>query len=393
MQQQLFITCPKYISPYLSEELTELGYPTHNTQTAGVFVEATMQDVMRLNLRLSCAHRVLLLVDEFIANSPEELYRRALKCSWEEYIPLDGYFSVISSVDHPSITNTQYAQQKLKDAIADRMRQKFGRRPDSGSKTDKSVVYLYWHKEKCSVYVDTSGTPISRRGYRMLSHIAPLNEILGAAIVRATAWDRNSAFINPMCGSGTLAIEAALWATNTPSQFLRDNFGFMHLQNYKESSWTEVRAVEMKKRNLTWDGKIIASDSHSSAVMATRKNTQAAGLQDIIDIRMLDFRKTPMPEGPGVVVLNPEYGERMGSSTELERVYEGIGDWFKEKCEDKRGYVFSGSMPLLKHIGLKSSRRIPFYNADIECRLVEYELYKGSRKQKAPVEGEAGGGD
>ncbi len=393
MQQSryhLFLTCPKYISPYLSQELEELGYSERREVVSGVELEGSMHDVMRLNLLLRCAHRVLVRVADFFAYDPDDLYRKALKVDWEEWIEADGYVSVISSVDHPTITNTQFAQLKLKDAIADRIRQKFGRRPDSGPRNDRTVVYLYWHGENCSIYIDSSGVPISRRGYRVMSATAPLNEILAAAMIRATRWDRQMPFINPMCGSGTLSIEAALLASGTPSQMLRDNFGFMHIRPFNKAEWTALREVEMSKRNKAWKGSIVASDRNSSAVMATRRNAQTAEVMDFIDVRMLDFRKTPIEEGPGVVILNPEYGERMGGNEELNAVYASIGDWFKERCGAKHGYVFSANMEALKSIGLKASRRIPFFNADLECRLVEFELYSGSRKQRSS-EGESNG--
>lgn len=380
MTSDLFITTPKLLTSYLDAELAELGYEQRETSLAGIRIRGTFSDAMRCNLLLRCAHRVLYPLLTFRAETAEDLYARALEYAWEDVVDVDGYFSIVSSVDNPTIHNTQYAHVKLKDAIADRMRKRYGRRPDSGPRTDATVFFLYWKGSECSVYLDTSGTPLSRRGYRVMSHEAPLSEVLGAAIVKATKWNAEEVFVNPMCGSGTFGIEAALAGTNTPSQILRSGFGFMHCRMYDAKEWQRIRseavAAARKDVRLT----IVCSDKSASAIQATRKNATTAGMLDFMDVRMGDFRQTVVPEGSGVVLLNPEYGERMGTAGQLESVYESIGDWFKKSCTGKRAYVFTGNLDLGKRVGLRPSRKIPFYNADIECRLYEYLMYEGTKR-------------
>ena len=325
-----------------------------------------------------------------MATSAEDVYDHAVRFAWEDVLPVDGYFSVVSSVDTPSIRNSQYANVKLKDAVVDRLRRVYGKRPDTGPLTNAAVLFLYWKQSSCIVYLDTSGVPLSRRGYRVISQQAPLNEVLAAAIVKASRWTPDEVFVNPMCGSGTLAIEAALAGTNTPSQFLRTNFGFMHTRLFDGKSWNEMRSTSMaavSKRPLS----IIATDHKVSAVHATRKNATAAGILDMMDVRVSEFRATPVPEGTGVVILNPEYGERMGAISHLEELYSQIGDWFKKSCTGKRAYVFTGNVDLAKKVGLRTSRRIPMYNGDIECRLCEYEMYQGTKRvSEAPTSDTAG---
>jgi putative N6-adenine-specific DNA methylase len=266
----------------------------------------------------------------------------------------------------------------------DRIKEKCGQRPDSGPDQDRTVVNLYWKKGVCSLYLDTSGEPLSRRGYRKVSMEAPMQETLAAAVIMATGWKGDGHFINPMCGSGTLAIEAALTALNMPPGALRDNFGFMHLKGFKKAFWNELRAQAKREAKKTLQCRIIATDRRKEVVEAARKNAFTAGVQHLIEFSLCDYSETSIPGGKGIVILNPEYGERMGRIKELEGVYRGIGDFFKQRCKGFRGYLFTGNLDLAKKIGLKTKRRIPFFNGGIECRLLEYELYEGSRERKKP---------
>jgi putative N6-adenine-specific DNA methylase len=244
------------------------------------------------------------------------------------------------------------------------------------------VVHLYWKDEQAAIYLDTSGEPLSRRGYRKIPLAAPMQETLAAAVVLATGWDGSRNFINPMCGSGTLAIEAALIALHRAPGLLRDNFGFMHIKGWNERLWGELREKAKKEARTSLPGRIITTDINPAAVEAARKNAATAGVEHLIEFGVCDYADTPVPEGVGVIVLNPEYGERMGEVAKLEGVYKGIGDFFKQKCLGYTGYVFTGNPALAKKVGLKPNRSLPFFNSGIECRLLEYELYEGTRKVK-----------
>jgi putative N6-adenine-specific DNA methylase len=202
-------------------------------------------------------------------------------------------------------------------------------------------------------------------------------------VVLATGWKDNGNFINPMCGSGTLAIEAALIALNRAPGLLRSNYGLMHLKGFNEPSWNVMRKKIKALTKNSLKGKIIATDIRQEAVEAAKKNAATAGVEHWIEFGVCDFSETPVPEGGGVVILNPEYGERLGKVEELNETYKGIGDYFKKKCKGYRGYIFTGNLDLLKKVGLKTRRRIPFFNSNIECRLFEYDLYEGSKKKKS----------
>jgi putative N6-adenine-specific DNA methylase len=381
---KILITCPKGIPSLLKQELLSLGFPVISEQIAGVETAGTFDDTLQFNLRVRTGHRVLFLVQEFTANNPDDLYQSLSGLSWEDFIPEDGYLCVTSSVATQSISDSRFATLRCKDAIVDRVRAKQGRRPDSGPQRDRSVVHLHWKDDRVSVYLDTSGEPLSRRGYRKIPLGAPMQETLAAAVVLATGWDGSTSFINPMCGSGTLAIEAALIGLNRAPGLLRNNFGFMHIKGFKESLWNDLREKAKQDARKRVPGKIIATDSNPDAVVAARKNAATAGVEHLIEFGVCNFSETTVPDGGGVVVLNPEYGERMGEVKHLTGIYNGIGDYFKQKCKGCRGYVFTGNSLLAKQVKLKPAKTLQFYNSGIECRLLEYDLYEGSRKYRKP---------
>jgi len=380
-KSKILITCAKGIPPFLKQELLALGFPILSESIAGIDTEGALDDAQRLNLHLRTAHRVLFVLKEFEANDADALYRELSRIAWEELIPADGYVCVTSSVETPAIRDTRFASLRCKDAIVDRIKDKRGTRPDSGPERGRSVVHLYWKDSRCTVYLDTSGESLSRRGYRKIPLAAPMQETLAAAVVLATNWQGGGSFVNPMCGSGTLAIEAALIALDRAPGLLRGNFGFMHVPRYNETLWQELREGARKRSKKELSGRIIATDIDPAAIDAAKKNAATAGVEHLILFQVCDFAETPAPEGGGVVVMNPEYGERMGDVSRLETVYKGIGDFLKQKCGGYRGYVFTGSPSLAKKVSLKPKRSIPFWNSGIECRLLEYELYEGSRKK------------
>jgi 23S rRNA G2445 N2-methylase RlmL len=379
-KSRIVVTCAKGVTPFLKQEVLSLGFPVLSEGRAEVETEGTMVDTLRLNLLIRTGQRVLFLLDKFSVKTPVDLYRRILQIRWEDYILEEGYFSVTSSVYNPSIQDSRYPNVKCKDAVVDRIKMKRGRRPDTGPERDRAVIHLYWRGNLGQVYLDTSGEPLSKRGYRMIPLRAPMQETLAAAVVWATGWIGNGNFINPMCGSGTLAIEAALMGLGRAPGLLRNNYGFMHLKGFDESSWKILRRKVRAEAKDRVDGRMLATDISQQAVEAAKKNAMTAGVERFVEFGVCDFSETPVPDRGGVVVLNPEYGERMGETEGLGKTYRGIGDFLKKKCQGYRGYVLTGNLDLAKKVGLRTRRRILFYNGPIECRLLEYDLYEGSRK-------------
>ncbi len=393
LNSKILITCPKGIPPFLKQELIDEDFPVLSENIAGVETEGSLDDAMRLNLSLRTGHRVLFALKEFPARNADELYHAVHDIAWEQHIPEDGYLCITSSVENPTIKDSRFASLKCKDAIVDRIKETCGKRPDSGPERDRSVVHLYWKEDRCSVYLDTTGEPLSRRGYRKIPLDAPMQETLAAAVVLATGWNGAGNFINPMCGSGTLAIEAALIGLDRAPGLLRSNFGFMHLKGFNEALWNELRKIERNKTNKNLPGKIIATDISPHAVEAARKNATTAGVERFIEFHVCNFSDTPLPGNSGIIVMNPEYGERMGEIQKLEATYKDIGDYLKQKCGGLAGYVFTGSPGLAKKVSLKPRKTFQFFNSGIECRLLEYELYAGTRKIKKPKPGNHPFGD
>jgi 23S rRNA G2445 N2-methylase RlmL len=378
-KRRILITCAKGAAAFLGAELAALDYPVLSSEGTGVATEGTTADAMRLNLFVRTGQRVLLLLREFGAADPGELYRGISAIAWEKYIGVEGYVSVASQVDHPAVSDSRYVNLKAKDAIVDRIRERFGKRPDSGPERDRTVVSIYWKGGRCSVYLDTSGEPLSKRGYRKIPLKAPMQEALAASVVMAAGWNGTGNFINPMCGSGTLAIEAALVGIGRASGLSRRNFGFMHLKGFDRDLWNGMRAEAEKGVAKGLNGRIIATDANPAAVDAAIQNARAAGVDHVIEFSVCDFADTAVPGDGGIVLLNPEYGERMGEVKVLEETYRGIGDFFKKKCGGYTGYIFTGNLGLAKKVGLRTKRRLTFFNGGIECRLLEYELYEGTR--------------
>ena len=285
-KHRLVVTCAKGILPYLKQEILALGFPILGESVAGVETEGAFEDTLKLNLHLRTGQRVLFLLDDFKAANGEDLYRRLSGIPWEEYLFPDQYLCVTSSVDNPTIRDTRYANLKAKDAIVDRLRAKTGRRPDSGPERTGAVVDLFWRDSSCRVYLDTSGEPLSHRGYRKIPLQAPMQETLGAATLLATGWKGDGNLINPMCGSGTLAIEAALQAQGRAPGLLRSQYGFLHLKDADTTLWQHIRSETraLPKQKLT--GRIIASDNRPEAVEAARQNARTAGVEHLIEFHV-----------------------------------------------------------------------------------------------------------
>ncbi len=376
------ITCNNRLAPYLVAEVEALGYNPDEKFVTGLRLNGTLNDCIPLNLSLRCASQILYSLSTFEAVNADALYDRLKNYPWETVLPEEGYFSVTSNVVNDTINNNLFANLRVKDAIVDRLRARRGVRPSTGAELTGAVIHLHWKDNTAEVFIDTSGSSLARHGYRKLPGRAPMLEALAAATILATRWDRASPFINPMCGSGTLAIEAALIATDTRPGLFRDNFSFMHIIGYDEDVYLKERArLEGLIKDEVPGLRIIATDYSKVAIEAARKNARAAGVEDLIEFNVCDFAETEVPEGGrGVMMVNPEYGDRLGDPTELEATYGRIGDFMKKRCGGYWGYVFTGNMELAKHVGLKAKRRIEFYTSKIDSRLLEYELYEGSRK-------------
>jgi putative N6-adenine-specific DNA methylase len=379
---KVVITCKDRFSTYLESELKALGFKLKGVFRTHVELYASLNECVFLNLHLRTSSHVLFEIRSFYLRHADDIYRRIKSIPWEDYLEKDAYFSVNSHVDNDSVDNPLFVNVRIKDAIVDRFREKTGVRPDSGSDYEGAVFQLYWKETQASLFINTSGDTLAKHGYRKIPGQAPMLEALAAASIYATSWDENSHFINPMCGSGTLAIEAALMATNRYPGLFRDHYSFQFIKGYSVEYYDQQKEALLKKIKPKGDFKIIASDISEQAILISKENAAVAGVEDLIDFELADFEDTTIPQpANGVVMINPEYGERLGGEDELEATYKRIGDFFKKKCSGYLGYIFTGNLELAKKIGLKASRRIEFYNGTIDCRLLKYELYSGKKEE------------
>ena len=397
----IIISCAKELSRWTEIEVLDLGYHPIEVTENTVVVRGDMRDVMKLNLQLRTAHRVLVPLLRTECRNIKDLYQAANSIDWENLLEADGYFSVSSIVHNYTIRDTRLPSLYTKDAIVDRMREKCQRRPDSGGENRGAAVFVYWERNEVVIYLDTSGEPLSKRGYRKIPGSAPMQETLAAACIMALRWDKKTPFLSPMCGSGTPAIEAAMMAMNRAPGSLKGHFAFQSVKGYNriipgesapiiaprqhagaspEQIWKEM-ILEAKKAEIT-EGlpKIIATDISPEAVENAHTNAIAAGVAPYIEFKACDFGDTPIPPPPpststsfsGVVFFNPEYGIRLGTFEELAPVYERIGTFMHEKCSGYNGGLITGNPDLARLVNLYYKTRVPFFNGPIDCRLFIY---------------------
>ena len=375
---KVFITCKDRSVSYLEQEIRELGFFPVGISRTGIEILASLEECMDLNLHLRTASHVLYEIKSFYLRNADDIYRRFKAIPWEEYLDVDGYFSVNSVAENESITTPLIVNVKVKDAIVDRFRELKGRRPDSGSDFSGLVIQVYWKETQAIVYLNTSGETLAKHGYRKIPGKAPMMEALAAATIFATEWNTRVPFINPMCGSGTLAIEAALIASKRFPGLYREEYAFQHILGYQAETF-QAKKKKLENKVIHDPGvTIIASDISLQAISFAQENAAFAGVDHMITFQTGDFAETEIPEKPrGVIFFNPEYGERLGDLGELEETYKRMGDFMKQNCAGYRGYIFTGNMDLAKKVGLKASRRIEFWNGTIDCRLLKYDMYAG----------------
>lgn len=374
-ESSIGLACARGLVPYAVKEVKALGFKIVDQDNDSVTVRGTIFDAFRLNLRMRTAHRVLLPVLDAKANNLDDLYRNARTIEWEKWLEPDGYFTIHGAVNNATVRDTRMPTLRIKDAVADRMVERCGKRPNSGSDKSGAAVFYIWHQRSLRIFIDTTGEPLSRRGYRLLPGEAPMQEPLAAACDLATGWDKKSTFVFPMCGSGTPAIEAALIAKRRAAGALRKHFAFMSIKGFKENGeafWLKEREKAIEEEILSSEmPRIVATDISRDAIRIARANAKAAKVDQYISFGVCDFADTVLPGGGGFIFMNPEYGERLGNKEELIPLYKRIGAWIKDNPH-YHGSILTSSPMLARETGLKPVELIPFYNGPIECRLVVF---------------------
>jgi putative N6-adenine-specific DNA methylase len=350
-----------------------------------VQVKGTWKDVYFLNLHLRCAISVLVEIHKFSIRREEDLYKKSLEIDWTNYFSVDKTFAVKGAVFTDVFQHSQYPFLLVKDAIVDTFRDKEGNRPNVQVKGPQVLFDLYINNTNVTISLNTSGVPLFQRGYRQATGEAPLNEVVAAALIRMTGWDKKSDFIDPFCGSGTLLIEAALLSADLPSNLERQHYAFKNFKNFDAEVWEEMYAASTK-RISSLPCRIYGSDHNAEMITKTRRNLRGLPVGRFVETSVLEFDEVKNPGNGGIVLTNPPYGERMG--TDIEVLYEKLGDWMKQEMKGFDCWMISSSESGFKSLGLRPDKKIRLYNGELECSFRKFSIYQGSKKEKSSGENE-----
>ena len=355
-------------------ELAELGAVDTRPVRRGIHFKADRSSLYRINYCARLNSRVLAPIQSFACPDAAAIYRAARRIDWTRFLGLDQTFAVFASTAGSTVPHSQFAGLKLKDAVADQFREAFGRRPNVDPRTPDLWINLYVVKDRGTISVDTSGGSLHRRGYRSRSGDAPMQETVAAAMVRLSGWDGRVPLADPMCGSGTLIIEAVMAYCRIPAGYLRHRFGFQQLPDYDPNVWKTVKDEAASRIRKLAERLIYASDIDSQAVSATRANCKMVPHARTVNVLRMDFRQIEGLENR-VILCNPPYGIRMKRQDGLEDFYRQLGDFLKQRCKGSEAYIYFGNRDMIKRIGLKPAWKKPLRNGGLDGRVVKYEMY------------------
>lgn len=362
----------------LAEELTSLGASDVKAANRAVLFNGDKNLLYRVNYCSRTALSVLMPVGDFRIRSKDDLYKCSLKVEWDRFMDADDTFSIVPVINSPHFAHTGYAGLILKDSIADYFRNKSGRRPSVDTDDPTILINLHISNDQVTISIDSSVVPLFKRGYRQEQAVAPLNEVLAAGILLISGWKASSALTDPMCGSGTIPIEAGLIACNIPPGKFRKFFGFQRWKDFDEELFNKIK-LEYDKMDGISPLKICGSDISELAVSQSRSNVSRAGLSDVVSIELSDFKDLKSTNDHGYVFLNPPYGQRLHPD-ELDGLYSMIGTTLKHNFPGNTAWLITSNKESLKKVGLKPKEKHTLFNGALECTLLKYEMYSGTRK-------------
>jgi putative N6-adenine-specific DNA methylase len=372
--ERYFATCARRIEPVLADELRTLGAHTVEPGRGGVHFAGDLALLYQANLWLRTAIRVLWPILEVPVESPEELYDVVRSVDWTHYLTPDHTLAVDCNVRDSRITHSKYAALKTKDAICDQFRERFGRRPSVDVEEPMVGLNLHIYRDRAVLSLDSSGESLHKRGYRPILTKAPLNEALAAALISLSGWKGVTPFADPLCGSGTLPIEATWLAIHRPPGLTRKRFGFQGWLNFDINLWLGLRDQARRGVHKELTAPVLGSDLRRDAILFSQKNAKAAGVGHLIRFEVKDVRDfRPPPGPPGVLICNPPYGERVGEELDLKALYRTLGEVFAQRCLGWTAFVFTGNAYLARAIGLTPVQEVALFNGKIPCRLLRYE--------------------
>ena len=362
----------------LAKELKQLGAQAVTIGVRHVSFVGDKGFMYKANIGLRTAIKILKPIASFKVINETDLYKKINAIPWENYLKSNGSLAVGATLNGDTFTHSQYVSLKTKDAIVDRFRDQTGERPNVDLRFPDLKIDIHIDRHFCTVSLDSSGESLHKRGYKIATNIAPINEVLAAGLILLSGWDGQSDFMDPMCGSGTVLIEAAMIACNIPPNLMRNEFGFERWEDWDVDLFEKIEESLLSKTR-DFHHKIMGFDKSPSAVEKAIQNVENAKLEDFIYIKHEDFFKTQKGgENHLHMVFNPPYGERL--DIEMESFYSSIGSTLKHKYPGTNAWMISSNLEALKHIGLRPSRKIKLFNAKLESRFSKYEMYAGTKK-------------
>jgi putative N6-adenine-specific DNA methylase len=363
----------------LSEELISLGALNVQIANRAVLFEGDKELLYRVNYCVRTALSILMPIADFRIKSKDDLYKGGLKIEWDRYIGTDDTFSIVPVINSPHFGHTGYAGLILKDTVADYFRNKTGRRPSVSADNPGIQINLHISNDQVTISLDSSVVPLFKRGYRQEQSSAPLNEVLAAGIILMSGWNVSSTLTDPMCGSGTIPIEAGLIACKIPPGKFRQFFGFQRWIDFDEELFGKIRLV-CNSQICVSPVKIYGSDISDQALEYAKANVARAGLTNVVSLDVVDFKDLKSTGEGGFVLLNPPYGQRI-QPEEIDLLYSTIGTTLKHNFPGTIAWLITSNKDALKHIGLKPKEKHTLFNGALECILLKYEMYQGTKKQ------------
>ncbi|WP_312324479.1 class I SAM-dependent RNA methyltransferase [Soonwooa sp.] len=363
----------------LAEEVKKLGGRKVEIKNRAVNCEGDLGFLYKINYSCRTALKILVPIKSFKAFDADRFYDRLFEVQWDEYMSIDQSFAIDATINSERFSHSQFMTLKMKDAIVDFFKMKYRDRPNVDSKNPDIKFHLHIDRELVSISLDSSGDPLFKRGYRQMQTEAPINEVLASGLLQIAGWDGKGNFLDPMCGSGTLLVEAAMIAMDLPAQIFRKKFAFQNWKNYDAELFTTIKEFRIN-RVKEFTGKIVGYDIDLKALNAARTNIEAAELEDVIEVRKQNFFESKKELFPLLVVFNPPYNERI--SIEVEDFYKKIGDTFKQNYPNTLAWLITSDLEATKKIGLRPSRRVKLFNGKLETRFLQYEMYEGTKKAK-----------
>jgi putative N6-adenine-specific DNA methylase len=384
--EKFFAPCPRGLEPVLAQELAALGGADIVAVDGGVHFSGEMTLAWRANLESRIASRVLWRVGQARYRSEEDIYKATLALPWPRWFDVEQTLRVNLVATRSPLKSLDFTTLRIKDAVCDSFRAQCGKRPSVDTHAPDVRIHAFLDADTVTLYLDLSGEPLFKRGWRGATGEAPLRENLAAGIVRLSGWDGVEALLDPMCGSGTLVIEAAMIALDIAPGGHR-SFGFEKLKNFDRAAWERMQADALAREKPRTALPIYGSDLYGDELRYARANANSAGLDGVITLKQANVLEMPAPASSGVIVTNPPYGVRLGDTDDLAAFYPKLGDALKQKFSGWRAYILSGDMALPKLIRLSASKRTVLFNGALECRLFEIKVVAGSARKVRPATG------